>query len=312
MIPQSWNLEKCEYTTENLVSIKNCKASTQKKDNWYNEKDASIFDDSVNQFSQNLSGLSKISYRIGLNSSKMKRVLREKTNIFNNDENIKLKQNLKKPKLTKQPSWTTRLNWPKTSFDILTKSKQKQKSKNKLVRKQNPTSYKELRASNTKEFSNWPGKENRPPKISQNDYIESKCSKNILIDSTMKRGSVPRIDKSRLITKKSSSISKKALNKTKSNASKSLIKNTGNALNTNSTSSQSMLGYSNSRSKMSTKRLISKQYQTSTEDDKKVANQLEALYHLIINYQYMSEMEPQTMSSGKKWCDCSSFLNSCF
>ena len=224
-----------------------------------------MLEDSTNQISQNLSSLSKISYRIGVNSTKMRRVLREKANIYDNEENIKLNKKKQMKKLTKQPSCTTRLSNIKSTFEI--KNKQK---KNKKISRKN-TNLKELHSSNTKEYSYAGGKENRPPKLNlQNEYQDM-----------VKRSSIPRIEKSKLFSKKASTISKKSLSKKSNLNNKSTVKNISNIIET--ASNHSMLGYSNSRSKMSTKRLMSKQYHTSTEDDRKIVKQLEALYHLIIN-----------------------------
>jgi len=169
----------------------------------------------------------------------------------------------------------------KTQFDFSNKSKNK---KNKIQSKKT-INCKELKLKDVKEFAAQ-GKENWPPKTnSQNDYIENK------------RSSVPRIDKSRLLSKKASTISKKSLNK-KQTINKSAFKSNQNIYDV--PTNYSLLGYSNSRGKLSAKRLINKQYQSGTDEESKVFKQLEALYHLIINWKFISELDKKNLS-GKHY-----------
>lgn len=137
-------------------------------------KGMSMLEDSSNQNSQNISSISKISYRMGVNSLKMKKVFKERTKINSkNEENIKLNKKQKVKKLSKQPSCTTRPN-TKQQIEVSAKSINKKKSKKNLkksIKFQGSCTIQPL------------GKENRHPKTaSRADNLETK------------RSSVPRIE----------------------------------------------------------------------------------------------------------------------
>lgn len=237
-----------------------------------------MLQESINQNSQNLSDLSKMSYKSAMNALKMRKVFKEKSIInMKSEENIKNnKTKLKSKKLSNQPSCTSRAHI-KAPFEVANKSISKKKSRKglkKLTEKQSATL-----------ISQAYGKENRPPKnIFKNDI------------SDVKRSSVPRNEKPKLISKKSLMISKKNHSR-KANNSKVNIKTTTQICDT--TSNSSMLGFSNSRSRFNTKKIISRQYCTTVDEEKKVSKEIEALYYLIINWKFLSDID----SNSLHWID---------
>jgi hypothetical protein len=238
-------------------------------------KGINILEDSMNHNSQNVSSLSKMSYKAAMNALKMRKVFKEKSIInINSEENIKNnKTKQKTKKLTKQPSCTSRVH-PKAPFEIAIKSIQKKKSRKGLKR----LTEKQSAAL----ISNAYGKENRPLKnTSKSEMAEAK------------RSSVPRNDKSKLISKKCMFTSKKNHSR-KANNSKINIRTNMQMCDT--TSNSSMLGFSTSRSRYNTKKLISKQYCTTVDDEKKVTKEIEALYYLVMNCKFLSDIDSNGLS----------------
>lgn len=132
----------------------------------------SMFDDSSNHNSQNLSSISKLSYRMGINSMKIKKALKERPKCNpKNEENIRLNKTKKSKKLIKQPSCTTR-SMTKHQTETNSKSINKKKSKKGFKKSS------KIQSSWTFQF---PGKENRAPKTNTPSEI-----------TEAKRSSVPR------------------------------------------------------------------------------------------------------------------------
>lgn len=123
------------------------------------------------------------------------------------------------------------------------------------------------------------GKENKPPKT--NSKNEN--------DPPTKRSSVPRVEqRPKLASIKQFKVAKKAQAK-KSSVTKLNNKSIGNL--GEATSNSSILGFSQSRSRLHTKRMLNKQYHTSTDEEKKVAKELEALHYLVLNCKFFADID---------------------
>lgn len=202
-----------------------------------------------------------------MNSLKMKKVFKEKSKT-NLASDLNIKVNKKPKKLSKQPSCTTRANI-KIPFDISTRSINKKKSKKgfkKLSEKQGGQL-----------ISQSYGKENRPP-VKTNSRTENMDTK---------RSSVPRVEFKKLPSRKQFATTKKSISKKSS--TKLCSKSNSNLGESGANSS--ILGFSNSRSKLINKKAASKYFQTATDEEKKALKELDALYYLVINCKFISEID---------------------
>ncbi|CAI2372871.1 unnamed protein product [Moneuplotes crassus] len=292
-------------------------------------------EDSINQNSQNLSNYSKLSYKQGINSLRLKKALKEKTRMnLKSEKNINNNKKRGISKMSKNISTTSRA-LIKTPFEMSSKSILKRKSRKGLKK------YSEKQS--TTNLTQAIGKENRPPKTKSRVNEE-------------KRSSVPRTEKSKLLAKRSI-MSLKRTTRKKGNKSKKTTRGNGvdtfqelplssegdlsNCLKDNPTSKKeafkrissilrknrfdlpksmakdvseyiwkhcmnpnsSMSNLSNSRSRLGTKRLMNKNYSTSVEKERKVLKEIDDLYSLVLGMKFVTGFEVKDSKDSKLFGD---------
>ena len=221
-------------------------------------------------------------------------MLKEKTKMnLKSEKNISNNKYKGNDKLTKNISSTSR-TIIKDQFEITSKSISKKKSRKVLK--------KSTEKHSTVNFTQAIGKENRMPKNICKNYEE-------------KRGSLPRVDKSKCLTKRQI-LSSKRSGRRKINKSNKSIKNIksiknfkqtkgkkNNRVNTTNTtnvnSNSSILGFNHSRSRLNTKRLMANNYSTSVQGDNKVLRQIDELYSVVLSMRFISDINPKT-SQGEQ------------